>query len=183
MANRSKDTKEWSQKVLEDFKDSTESLPSIDEPSGFDKRVSYARALVNAGATIADAARATGLEYMVLTYQLKGKNAVVPVEVKEEQEAIIRDQAVEGLLRSGERIVKMIDDGEMSPNEMIKANQVLRDTVSTLDHWKERGTTSGQKTSDALGSLVDAVISGKLVKSDEKPGDDAIDVTPERDDD
>jgi len=158
MSRTSNEDKEWSQNVIEQFKDSTETLPAIDEPSGFQKRLIHGSALVNAGATIADASRECGVSYMQLHSFHKGKLKTVPPEVKAEQENAIREQAVEGLMKAQEKIITRIDSDDIRTSELVKAAQTLRDTVSTLDNWKERGTGGGEATKDALKELVQGVL-------------------------
>ncbi len=176
MPNATKEDREWSEKVVEDFKESTENLPALDQLSGFDQRVVHGIALINAGATVAAAAREVGVEYMQLMDRYKGKVKNAPVEVKEQQEAIIRDQAVEGVIKGQQRIIEMLDDERMKPAEVVKAVQTLRDTVKTLDNWDARGTGGGNKTADILGGLVREVLK-KVPDAD--PVEKAIEIDAE----
>ena len=176
MPNISREDKEWSKKVVEEYKDSTEALPAIGEPSGYEKRLIHGAALVNAGASISDAAKESGVPYNALmTYHKKGL-VKADQEVKDEQKNAVRDLAVEGALKSAEKIIAMLDRDEMKPAEVIKANQVLTNTVKTVDKWEEGSTDRGDSTKDALSMLVQSVIDGDLRKVDKV--EDAIDVSP-----
>lgn len=165
----------WTTKVLDLYKESMASLPPIDEPSGYEKRIAYAVAMVNNGATATTVAKELGVAVEKVYRAVKGLGYETPDEFKKASEQKITEQAVMLTLAAQEKAMEMLEDGKMRPAEVIKLAQTARDTVSLRFNWKDTNREGTEKTSNALAAALEKFVK-KLPAPD--PIEEAIEVMP-----
>ena len=146
----------WTEKVLDLYKDSMENLPAIDEPSGYEKRIAYAVAMVNNGATATVVAKELGVAVEKVYKAVKGLGYETPNEFKRAAEQKITEQAVMLTVAAQEKAMEMLEEGRMRPAEVIKLAQTARDTVASRFNWKESNRESTDKTNNALAAALEA---------------------------
>ena len=164
---------EWNEKVVGMYKEAIDDLPALTEPSGYDKRIAYAVAMVNNGATATYAAKAVGIDVQKVYKHLKGLVTNAPNDIKREAERVITEQAVMLTVAAQEKAMEMLENDQMRPAEVIKLVQASRDTVSQRYNWRDTGREGAEKTKNALAEALQA-FTAKI--GTDKPEEKVIDV-------
>jgi hypothetical protein len=98
---------------------------------------------------------------------------------EEQKREFERLQAFEGVVRAGEKIMEMLENGGMRPAEIIKAYEVMRTTVAKRRKWDAPPPPEPEpERRSALRELIDA-----LQNERQERDKNTIDVTPEAKDD
>lgn len=149
-------------------------IAEVTEDTPRDERIAAAIALVEMGSSVNNAANAT-----FLSPRTVWDRVYKDPKAKDEREEFIENQAFEGVVRAGEKIMELLEGGGMRPAEIIKAYEVMRTTVAKRRKWDAPPPPEPEpEKRSALRELIDA-----LQKERQERDKNTIDVTPEKNDD
>lgn len=136
-----------------------------------DDRIAAAIALVEMGSSVNNAAEAT-----FLAPRTVWDRVYKDPKAKDAREEYIENQAFEGVVRAGEKIMELIESNSMRPAEVIKAYDVLRTTVAKRRKWDAPPPApEPEKQKTALQTLVEYA---ERLREERDRG--VIDVTPKK---
>lgn len=149
-------------------------IADVTENSPRDERIAAAIALVAMGSSVNNAAHATFLPPKTVWDRV-----YKDPKRKDEREEFIENQAFEGVIQAGQKIMDLLEAGSMRPSEVIKAYEVMRTTVAKRRKWDAPPPAEPEpEKRSALRELID-----ELQKERQEREKNTIDVTPEAQDD
>lgn len=154
-----------------------DTIADITEDTPRDERIAAAIALVRMGSSINNAADVTFLSPRTVWDRVNKDPKYL-----DDREKAIREKALEGILRAGERIETMmsIEDGEgrMRPSEVVRAYEAFARVAAQLGKWNTPPPPPPEeKQKTALQTLVEYA---EHLRAERDRG--TIDVTPEKKD-
>lgn len=159
-------------------------LPAIDEPSGRQQRIAAGLALIRQGKlSILAASKKVGIPYSTMWRFANGVSDVVTSgsDQRSKVEMDLLDLSLAVSHRSLEKLAERIDSDDIRTAELVKANQVSRDTVAMMRGWKDNSGRGDDDTKNALVAALEMMRGKRVTIEDADPADQAVDVTPKGD--